>query len=129
MAKSVHRRAGERVIRRNRAVRVEAENLAGERIHLLRQAAFSRITSSHVQLAVWTECHSTTVVKLRAGDIIENDSLLAQGAFFLPVAHYAIDDRPTTAARCIREIEQVVGCEPWVQGYRHKSAFAEVKDL
>src|SRR5712692_453315 len=129
MAKGVHRRAGERIIRRNRAVWIEAENLAGEGVHLLRQAALGGITGGYIEFTVRPECHTAAVVELRAGNVVENDGLLAQRAVLLPIAHHAIDDRATAALCCIREIEPAVSREPWVQGYRHQAAFADVKHI
>src|SRR5713226_5864391 len=129
IAKGIHRRTGERIVRRNRTVWIEAENLAGEGIHLLRQAALGGITGGYIEFPVRPECHTAAVVELRAGNVVENDGLLAQRAFFLSIAHHAIDDRATAALCCIREIEPAVSREPWVQGYRHQAAFTDVKHV
>src|SRR5688572_11983342 len=62
MAERVHRRSGERVVRRHRAVLLEPEDLAAKGAAILRSVLLLAIARRDVQLAVRSERDAATIV-------------------------------------------------------------------
>ena len=59
---------GEWIVGRDRAVVVETQNLAGNRIELLGEFAIGRIAGRYVKLAIWSKPQTAPRVKLRGGN-------------------------------------------------------------
>ena len=109
-----HRRAGEGIVGGNRAVRVQAQRLAAERLQVLRDLAVRRVAGRGVQLAVRAEPEAAAGVVLRGRDALDEDRPLRERVAVVAQPHDADGRAPGRVVR-VREVHQpgrrVVGGE------------------
>ena len=106
MAERPHRRPWRRIVRRDRAIFVQAEDLPGEGTRALSVVAVFRIASGHVELAVWTEFEATAIVIVVAQDPVEDDRLLDAAIALVAHADDLVANGPARRDICVVEVDE-----------------------
>src|SRR5205085_9342689 len=80
----------ERIVLRNRAVVVQAQDFAAERIESLRNLFLCRFAGGDVELAIGAETQATSGMKLRRRNVFDNCRSICQTVARLTIARDAI---------------------------------------
>src|SRR5215470_585880 len=110
----------EGVVRRDAAVVVEPQRLAGERIQPLRQLPLGRVARRDIELAVGAEPRSRSGMEPRRRDVLDDDQRLGEGAGSLAESDDA--HTLTVAAIGVSQIQVMIARELRVQRQIHQAA-------
>src|ERR1043166_5593381 len=105
-----------RIVLRHTAIVVQTQCFAAERVELLRDLAARRVSGRDVKLPVWSKANTTTRVKLRGGNVL-NDHFTIDKA----VRCFAITRYPHFVSRVrIRKINEMITAELRMQRHAHE---------
>ncbi|GBC77937.1 hypothetical protein HRbin08_01423 [bacterium HR08] len=122
-----HRRVGEWVIRRDRTIGIEAQDLSSQRREVLRRGRNVRISSGDVELPIRAELDAPAIMDHAPRDAVEDD-----GESFPPLPPIreprdAIPEAPPLPIRVI-DVDESVLREVRVQGESEQSALPLMSD-
>src|SRR5882724_10423516 len=119
--------ANKGVVARHSAVIIQPQNFSRQRIQLLRQLSFGRITSRDIEFAVRAKSQTASGMKLRRGNALNNHFAISKAARRLAITH----DPHLCAARvvCVGKIKEMVRSKLRMQRDAHQSALAARLDI
>ena len=117
----------ERIVLRHRAVVIQTQGLARERIHLLRQIPIGRIAGRDVKLAVRAKAGAHPGVIWSTGNVFDDCSGFRKFAARVFITHHF--DAFAVAVVGVGEIDEIVGRELRMNGNVHQPALARWLDV
>src|SRR5439155_17555138 len=103
-----HRRPGGGIVRRDRTIFVQPEDLPREDGQVLCVRAVFGVAAGHVELAVGPELEATAVVRVIAGDPVEDDGLLCPKSVLVAHANDLVSSHTVRRPIAVVEVDEPV---------------------